>query len=504
MQSLLPPGRKERFEGRLPQGILPKGPPWPEEVPSRRPWSKGRRVKRGEGNCPRGKTSQAVFRTVGTFSLAGLVLFFWAGLSATAADRNERPNIVFILSDNQNWRFMSCAGHPFLETPNMDRLAREGILFRNAFVATSLCSPSRASFLTGQYAHTHGVQNNFTPWDGKNRTFLEVLYEAGYDTAFIGKWHMPGGLPELKGVEPFVTFTIQGGQGRYLNCPLIVNGQEKPSRKPYITEELTDYALEFIGRERQKPFCLYLSHKAVHHRWTPPAHLVDLYEGEKPVFPEGFDPWILLTRGHMLEGTNQGFAGSLYKDYCRTIVALDEQVGRLLNRLDELGIAENTIVVYVSDNGFFWGEHKLFGTGRWPYEESIRVPFIVRYPGVIPDAGRKADQMVLNIDVAPTFLEIAGIPVPEEIEGESFVPILESTSAPGRQAFLYEYFKDFPYRVPPTRGIRTERYMYIEYEGRRKPELYDVGNDPGEKKNLMSTAEGKELARELRGRMESL
>ncbi len=429
---------------------------------------------------------------------------FWYGISAASPLPSERPNIVFVLSDNQNYKFMGCAGHPFLETPSMDRLAREGVQFTNAFVTTSLCSPSRASFLTGKYAHTHGVQNNFTPWDGKNRTFLEILEDAGYDTAFIGKWHMPGKLPELEGVDPFITFTIQGGQGRYLNCPLIVNGEERPSRKPYITEELTDYAIEFIEKERDAPFCLYLSHKAVHHRWTPPDHMKDLYKDEKLPFPEGFDPWITVTRGHLFEGTNQGFASQMYRNYCRTISALDEQLGRLLDRLDALGMADNTLVVFAGDNGFFWGEHKLFGTGRWPYDDSIRVPFIARFPGVIPDAGRRAEQMVLNIDVAPTFLDVAGVPVPEDMEGASLLPILRSGSAPGREAFLYEYFKDFPYRIPPTRGVRTEKYMYIEYEGRRKPELYDMEKDPLQEENLMSTAEGSAKATELRRMFESL
>jgi len=452
----------------------------------------------------KGTTRKAALRILGTVSIVSLVLSFRLAPSEASFSSSERPNIVFVLSDNQNYKFMSCAGHSFLETPNMDRLAREGTLFTNAFVTTSLCSPSRASFLTGKYAHTHGVQNNFTPWDGSHRTFLEVLEGAGYDTAFIGKWHMPGGLPELKGVDPFITFTIQGGQGRYLNCPLIVNGEERPSRKPYITEELTDYAIEFIERERDAPFCLYLSHKAVHHRWTPPAHLADIYADKKPSFPEGFDPWITVTRGHLFEGTNQGFAPQLYRNYCRTIVALDEQLGRLLDRLDALGLADNTLVVFAGDNGFFWGEHELFGTGRWPYDDSIRVPFIVRFPRVIPDAGRKADQMVLNIDVAPTFLEAAGVPVPEDMEGASLLPILRSASAPGREAFLYEYFKDFPYRIPPTQGVRTEKYMYIEYEGRRKPELYDMRKDPLQEENLMNTAEGNARAVELRKTLESL
>ena len=179
--------------------------------------------------------------------------------------QSRLPNIVFILSDNQRWDFMGCAGHPFVETPNLDRLASEGILFSNAFVTTSLCSPSRASFLTGQYAHTHGVRDNLTPWNDENRTFFELLKEAGYESAFIGKWHMPGPLPEAQRSRSLRnSFTAQKGQGQYFDCPLVVDGVEKPSRKPYITEELTDYALDFVSKPREGPFCLVLSHKAVH------------------------------------------------------------------------------------------------------------------------------------------------------------------------------------------------------------------------------------------------
>lgn len=452
----------------------------------------------------KGSSAGKVLRVFFSLFSAGLAFSLWSGLSAAETLRRERPNIIFILTDEHRWDFMSCAGHPFLETPNMDRLAAEGILFRNAFVTTSVCSPSRASYLTGQYAHTHGVQNNFTPWEGSHRTFLEMLHEAGYDTAFIGKWHMPGRLPELKGVDPFITFTIQGGQGRYLNCPIVYNGQERPSRKPYITEELTDYAIEFMDREREKPFALVLAHKAVHHRWIPPAHLARLYEGRTPPFPQGFNPWIPLTRGQIYNGSNHGFVESIYLDYCRSLVAVDEQLGRLLDRLDDLGIADRTMVLYAGDNGFFWGEHNRFGTGRWAYEESIRIPFIVRYPACVPDPGRWADQMVLNIDVAPTFLEVAGVPVPRDTEGTSVVPILRSASAPGREAFLYEYFKDFPYRVPAIRGLRTEKYMYMEYQGRRKPELYDVQKDPGQTENLINTTQGKKLSQALRTMMDSL
>jgi N-acetylglucosamine-6-sulfatase len=398
---------------------------------------------------------------------------------------------------------MGCAGHPFVRTPNLDRLADEGILFSNAFVTTSLCSPSRASLLTGQYAHTHGVRDNLTPWKDENRTFLELLKEAGYDSAFIGKWHMPGPLPRLRGVDLFVTFTIQKGQGKYLDCPLVVNGVEKPSRKPYITEELTDYALEFISRPREEPFCLCLSHKAVHHPWRPPQELAGLYVNDTAPFPREYNPLVFMMGGNLFEGLI-GLPEELYRDYARVVTSLDLEIGRLLQRIDELGIAERTIVIFASDNGFFWGEHQRGGTGRWPYEESIRIPFIVRAPGIIKDPGRRAEQMILNIDLAPTVLEMAGLPAPNNMEGRSFVPVLESPSSPGRTTWLYEYFADFPFRVPASRAVRTENHMYIEFAGRKGCELYDVQSDPRQLNNMIHAEEGMEIAKAMKAMLADL
>jgi arylsulfatase A-like enzyme len=425
------------------------------------------------------------------------------GSPGEAAAQSRPPNIVFILSDNQRWDFMGCAGHPFVGTPNLDRLAGEGVLFSNAFVTTSLCSPSRASFLTGQYAHTHGVRDNVTPWKGENRTFFELLKQAGYESAFIGKWHMPGPLPRLRGVDLFVTFTAQKGQGKYFDCPLVVDGVEKPSRKPYLTEELTDYALAFVSKPREGPFCLVLSHKAVHHRWLPPPDLADLYEKDEPPFPREVNPLLFMTGGNLFEGLI-GPPAELYRDYARVVTSLDRQIGRLLDRIDELGIADDTVVVFASDNGFFWGEHRRGGTGRWPYEESIRIPFIVRAPGIVEDPGRRADPMILNIDLAPSLIEMAGLPPPDGMEGQSFVPVLKSRASPGRKAWLYEYFADFPFRVPTTHAVRTDRHIYIEFEGRRGRELYDMENDPSQSKNMMHTEEGQGMAEGLKGILEDL
>jgi N-acetylglucosamine-6-sulfatase len=314
---------------------------------------------------------------------------------------------------------------------------------------------------------------------------------------------MPGRLPALRGVDPFVTFTSQKGQGRYLDCPLLVNGVETPSKKPYITEELTDRALDFIARSKESPFCLFLSHKAVHHPWRPPEDLADMYTAREPPFPPEFNPLVFLTGGNLFEGLI-GLPGELYRDYARVVTSLDRQVGRVLETLDHLGITHRTVVVFASDNGFFWGEHQRGGTGRWPYEESIRIPFLVRAPGFMAETGREAEQMILNIDLAPSLLELAGLPIPDGMEGESFVPFLRSPSAPGRQAWLYEYRADFPFRVPSSHAVRTQEHIYIEFEGRRGRELYDLEADPRQTRNLIRTEEGKRLALKLGKTLEDL
>jgi N-acetylglucosamine-6-sulfatase len=432
---------------------------------------------------------------------SGLLSFGLLGMNfpTAALGGARRPNILFILSDDHRWDALSHVGHPAARTPNLDRLAREGVLFENAFCTTSLCSPSRASFLTGMYAHTHGVRNNMTPWNNAHVTFLEMLHGAGYETGYVGKWHMPGGFPKLRGLDRFVTFTVDGGQGRYFNCPLIVDGQEVASRKEYITEELTDYALEFLGRERERPFCLYLSHKAVHLQFFPPKELDGLYDDVELDLPREADSWVGLTNGNFYPRP----LAAMYRDYLECLLAMDQQIGRVLDRLDELGLSDDTIVIYAGDNGFFWGEHH-FTDKRWPYEESIRIPLIVRHPEAIRDAGRRASQMVLNIDLAPTLLDVAGLRSPESMDGESFAPILMDQNTRGREAWLYEYFMDYPYAVPETRAVRTERHKYIEYEGERGPELFDLVADPREMKNLYGTPEGRALLPELKQALEAL
>jgi len=406
--------------------------------------------------------------------------------------RGDRPNFVFVLVDDQRWDHLSCMGHPFLETPNMDRLASEGVLFENAFVTTSLCSPSRASFLTGLYANTHGIQNNLTEWDNQNATFFESLQAAGYRNAFIGKWHMPGRLPELRGVERFITFTVQGGQGRYFDCPLIIDGVETERPGTYITEDLTDFALDFIREAQDGPFCLYLAHKAVHHQFLPPPDLDDLYsDADLSHLPEEYFSLQTMTASNIWEGA-LGPMERHYRNYNEALVAVDRQLGRLLDELDALGLAENTVVVFTSDNGYSWGEHLINGK-RLATEENMRIPFIVRYPAGIVDPGRRLPEMVLNVDVAPSLLALAGVVVPGQMQGQSIVPLLEDTETAWRESFLYEYFKDFPYNVPAHRAVRSDRYLYIEFETRRPPELYDIQADPRTLHNIIASPKGREV-----------
>jgi arylsulfatase A-like enzyme len=338
--------------------------------------------------------------------MAATSAFSGAALSSLRgfARKGKPPNIIFILIDDQRWDAMSCAGHPFFKSPNMDRLAREGVRFSNTFVTTSLCSPSRACFLTGQYAHCNGVTNNGYQKKPLPGTFLEYLQAGGYETGFAGKWHI-GGLrkPRPRGVDYLVTFM---SQGLYNDCPLYIQGK-KVKDKGYITDRLTDYAIEFLDRPRTKPFCLYLSHKAAHSPMSPPPRFEGLYKDADVKLPPeygkgGKHEYNLLHTAVMGMREPEGII-PIIRSYYETLAAVDESLGRVLDYLDEKGLAENTAVVFAGDNGFFWGEHDLVDK-RFAYEESIRIPFLVRYPGLVAGPGREIEEMILNVDLAPTLL----------------------------------------------------------------------------------------------------
>ena len=416
----------------------------------------------------------------------------------------KRPNIVFILSDDHRADTMGNMGHPFIKTHNLDRLAKEGVKFSNTFAVTPLCSPSRGCFLTGQYAHRHGVKNNFTPWNDKNVTFLELLKNAGYKNAFFGKWHMPGRLPDLlgKALDRFVTFTASGGQGIYFDCPLIIDGVVTERKGKYLTEDLTNLALDFIRKEKDGPFCVYLAHKAPHQPFVPPHELKNLYKDAdvSRTLPPEYHSYI-----HRKEGSGYygvvGSVGEKYLDYHRVITAMDRQIGRVLSELERLGIADNTIVVYTSDNGYFWGEKQLIDK-RFPYEEATRIPLIVRYPAKIKNPGRTTGELALSVDMAPTLLDLAGLQVPGTMQGMSLAPMLEDKkNLPHRSSVHLEYFKDFPYSVPEWDAVRTERFLYIEYRNQKAAELFDIQKDPRTMHNIISTPEGKSILPELQAMM---
>jgi len=418
-------------------------------------------------------------------------------LSACAAVRlaARRPNIVFILADDHRYDFAGALGHPWLKTPNLDRLVRDGVHFCNAFVTTSLCSPSRASILTGLYMHAHRVVDNFTPLDPKLPTFPSLLQGAGYRTGFVGKWHMGGESDEPRpGFDHWVSFL---GQGQYFDPTLNVNGRREV-QSGYITDILTERALSFVAANRERPFMLYLSHKAVHFPFEPAPRHRNLYENLPVPRPKSMNyleedyaqrPEWVRRRRYARQGVDGLFGHAMsfddaYRGYCRSLAAVDESTGRLLDELERLRMLENTLVFYMGDNGYMWGEHGLLDK-RAMYEPSIRVPLIAHGPGWFKPGPLK--QMVLNLDLAPTFLEAAGIRTPPGMHGRSLWPLLTGGDPAWRTDFLYEYEWEYDYPYTPTlTGLRTERYSYCQtYGAWDLDELYDIQSDPDQMKNLL-------------------
>ena len=432
---------------------------------------------------------------------------------ALALGAAARPNIVFIYTDDQRWDALSCAGHPFLKTPNIDRLAKEGVRFRNAFVTTPLCSPSRASFLTGQYVHTHKVTGN-----GNNNalshqllTFPRLLQRHGYETAFIGKWHMGNDETPRPGFDRWVSFK---GQGVYVDPQLNVDGAPL-SAKGYITDILTGHAVEFLRRPHSKPFLLYLGHKAVHGPFTPAERHKDLYSDQpiprapnvsdtlegKPMLQRKVDE---KPRPAQVQAQLRGPNDELVRNQLRTLQAVDEGVGQVLEALAENRQLDNTLVIFTSDNGYFWGEHGL-GDKRAAYEESIRIPMVMRCPKLIK-AGSTLDEAALNIDIGPTLLEVAGAAIPRQIQGRSLAPLWREKRSGWRRSFLSEYFAEpqFP-RIPSWQAARTGQWKYIHYtELEGMDELYDLKADPYEMKNLIQEPGARGALKAMQAELEKL
>ena len=424
------------------------------------------------------------------------------GLASLAGCDTDRvplpPNVVFILTDDHRHDALGCAGHPWIRTPNLDRLADEGIRFTSAFVTTSLCSPSRASFLTGLYAHRHGVtRNEHADLSRSLPTIAQLLQNAGYETAFIGKWHMARWSTPRQGFDHWVSFNRQGD---YLKNTLNVDGRWVLSER-YVTDELTDRALAFLDHERDRPFLLILSHKAVHAPFLPAPRDTGLYT-DATIAPVTTPPGGTAGKPDWGSRRPDFDQVSFQREYARTLAAVDTSVGRILDRLDELGLLDETVVLYAGDNGFLSGEHGGLVDKRAAYEPSIRIPLLMRYPPRVP-RGRVCEELVLNIDLAPTVVELAGLAVPAGMQGASWLPLL--AGAPGRHAILYEYFaEEGP--VPTTLAVRTRDWKLITFplDPGLPEELYDLQADPDEHRNLAADpAHAKTLAN-LRAELVSL
>ena len=455
-------------------------------------------------------------------------LFFAAALlslTVSAADSRARPNIIFILIDDLRWDEVD---YPFVKIPNIQRIAHEGVRFENSFVTTPLCSPSRASYLTGQYAHKHGVTDNtdHSPRSYELVTFPRLLHDAGYETAFLGKWHMGVDDNPRPGIDYWVSVK---GQGSYLDPEFNVNGKRE-IKHGYFTDILNDYALNFLKQKHAKPFLLYVSHKAVHPDLIQYADgSVSDASGGKFIPAEATRVFTLtpsfrigpVTPSHPQTNLLCCAKSAIYRRSVRRRSRTDETIRNRLRMLSsaEDGVADifktlehqkqldNTLIIFTSDEGYFYGEHGLSKERRLAYEESIRVPLFMRWPKLIR-AGSSVDHFALNIDIAPTLLEIAGVSAPKEIQGRSLVPLLRSEQTPWRDSFLIEYFSDkvFPrvYKMG-YQAVRNERWKYIHYvDLNGMDELYDLKADPYEMNNLAPGSQAGETQAEMHAKLQQL
>jgi arylsulfatase A-like enzyme len=448
--------------------------------------------------------------------------------------KSTPKNIIFILSDDHRYDAMGFMNKfSGLQTPNLDKFAAEGAHVQNAFVATALCSPSRASILTGQYPHTHTIVDNQAPLPKGLTFFPQYLQEKGYKTAFFGKWHM-GNTDDAPqpGFHHWVSFK---GQGVYYNPTFNVNGQQiNHTDSIHISDLLTDYTLNWLTQQDKKqPFFAYLSHKAVHAMFEPAQRHAGHYQKMPVQYPESMyltqtdsskiwgrnakDPemgpmntnlqdvpnWVKKQR-YSWHGVDFLYHGQLnfndfYRRYCETLLGVDESVGRILQWLKDNGLDKTTMVVYMGDNGFSFGERGLIDK-RHAYEESMRVPMLVRCPAVVKGS-TKITQVIQNVDVAPTLLDYAGISTPQQMQGRSFLPILTNQPVTDwRNRAFYEYYWEYDFPQTPTMfAVRTDRYKYIfNYGTWDINELYDLQQDPEEVNNLIRSPKHQTIAADLR------
>jgi N-acetylglucosamine-6-sulfatase len=451
--------------------------------------------------------------------------------SHATPEGHARPNILFVLVDDLRWDELGCTGHPFAETPHADRLAREGALFPNAFATTPLCSPSRACFLTGRYAHSHGITDNTNRSADSHRliTWPRLLRDAGYETGFVGKWHMGNDDSPRPGFDSWVSFP---GQGECIDPVLNVQGKETKSRG-YITDLLADYGVQFLDRKRSKPFCLYVAHKAIHpnvqqrddgsvagsltgaEAFIPAERHRQLYAGNEP--PRRANYGRPPTGKPALErpiddlpplGPQTVTSDQTIRNRMRMMKAVDDSLGRMIEAIESAGQLDNTVIVLTSDHGYFYGEHGLDAERRLAYEETIRIPLLIRAPGST-QRGQRLNPFALSIDIAPTMLEFAAAPRPANLQGRSLAPLLRGARIGWREDFLIEYFSDtvFPrIRNMGYQAVRTERWKYIQYqELKGMDELYDLSADPYELNNVIASGPVADMQRRLaRLRRESI
>ncbi len=467
-------------------------------------------------------------RCTGWQVIVRVTAFFLAGMIASsvqaAASAGKRPNILFIFTDDHAAHAISAYGSKINHTPNIDRLAREGMLFRNCFCTNSICAPSRAVVLTGKHSHRNGVTDNRATFDGSQQTFPKLLQQVGYQTAVIGKWHLKS--------DPtgFDHWQVLIDQGPYYNPPFRTPAG-RVQLTGYTTDIITDLALAWLksGRDQNKPFLLMYQHKAPHRNWQPGPNHLNLYDDVTIPEPATlFDDWANRTSAckeqemtianhlspHDLKLEYQkelndeqrkpwdaaygpkneafvkaGLTGDALvrwkyqryiKDYLRCVASVDDNLGRVLKYLDETGLAADTVVVYSSDQGFYLGDHGWYDK-RWMYEESLRMPLIVRWPGAIKPATVNTD-LVQNLDFAETFLDLAGVEVPADMQGRSIVPLLRGQTPPDWRKSIYYHYYEYPavHMVAKHYGVRTDRYKLIHYYERNEWELFDLEKDPDE------------------------
>ncbi len=434
------------------------------------------------------------------------------GGSTRATEDPPPPNILFIIADDLRFDLLGCNGHPHAQTPNIDRLAQEGTSFTSFFATTPLCSPSRAAFLSGLYPHSNRIVNNDDQGQSvrshRLMSFPRLLREeADYVTGYIGKWHMGFDDTRRPGFDHWVSFR---GQGQFVDPVVNMNGQRR-QMDGYLTDLITQWGVDFLQQDFSAPFCLVLSHEAVHRPFIPAPRHESLYS-ELSVHTSPVDPQVMTGKGAMtrlisprgapawfgLDGASpepgesrRGRPEQLQayvRDQLRCLTAVDEGIGRILDSLEASGHLDNTVVIFTSDQGFLQGEFGQSQGKRWPYDPCLRVPFLIRFPPLAAPQSR-IDQMVLNIDVAPTLLDLAGVDSPVEFQGMTFLPLLTDSKTEWRNSFLFEYFLErVSPRCPQYFGVRTAEWKYVHYpQLSNMDELYHLAQDPGERINLYDT-----------------